>query len=109
MNFFILIFSQNCEISLFKNFLSNCVFLKNFGTYSFSIYLIHLNIIVWYNMYIRVNEPPKYFATRDENVLIIVFACYFAGFLCFTIIEKRCINFASYLCRNFVDTVEIPN
>ena len=85
--FFMLIGHPNCLTNIFAE--SNI--LKNFGRYSFGIYLLHPAFSI-----IRVYYKPR---TGIESLMVIFVFSYFGGVFFFYFIENHLINLAYKVCK----------
>ena len=83
-------FSKNLLVNFFE-----IKILRNFGKFSFGIYLFHPSAIYLVSIlepYFRIINFRNFF-----TILSILFS-YFGGFLFYHLIEKHLVYFANYLC-----------
>lgn len=78
--------------NMISKFFSSNQFLKNFGRYSYSFYLIHGGI----GNFFRYSCLYKY---QFEFILICIVADYYASMLLFNLIENNLIKLANYVCE----------
>jgi peptidoglycan/LPS O-acetylase OafA/YrhL len=95
LNFFLMMLNSDSACSL-KKLLINNHFLKNFGTYSFNIYLFHPTIINTYKKY-------RFAHTGDGELFIVVVLSYFFGYVVFISMEKPLIRIANNICKKYID------
>ena len=95
LNFFLMMLNTDAVCFLKKLLIKN-EFLKNFGAYSFNIYLIHPTIILVYKNMLSIG-------TKDEEMLIIIMLSYFFGYVVFVIIEKPLMSIANKICKKYID------
>ncbi len=96
VNFFLMMLNSDSVCSL-KKLLINNHFLKNFGTYSFNIYLFHPTIINGYKKHRFAQR------TGDGELFIVVMLSYFFGYVVFICIEKPLIRIANNVCKKYID------
>ena len=95
LNFFLMMLNTDAVCFLKKLLIKN-EFLKNFGAYSFNIYLIHPTIILVYKNMLSIG-------TKDEEMLIITMLSYLFGYVVFVIIEKPLMSIANKICKKYID------
>ena len=91
---FLLMMPNRDSVCSLKELLINNHFLKNFGAYSFNIYLFHPTIINGYKKH-RFAQT-----TGDGELFIVVMLSYFFGFVVFMSMEKPLIKIADNICKN---------
>jgi len=96
LNFFLMMLNSDSVCSL-KKLLINNHFLKNFGAYSYNIYLFHPTII---NAYNKSNFLKT---TGDGELLIVVMLSYFFGYGVFMSMEKQLTRIANNICKKYID------
>jgi peptidoglycan/LPS O-acetylase OafA/YrhL len=96
LNFLLMMLNSDSVCSL-KKLLINNHFLKNFGAYSFNIYLFHPTIIDVY----RENRFLQ--ATSDGELFIVVILSYCFGYVVFMSMEKPLIRIANNICKKYID------
>ncbi len=96
LNFFLMMLNSDSVCSL-KRLLINNHFLKNFGAYSFNIYLFHPTIINTYKK-IRLTQTKS-----DGELFIVVMLSYYFGYMVFMSIEKPLIRIANNICKKYID------
>jgi len=96
LNFLLMMLNSDSACSL-KKLLINNHFLKNFGAYSFNIYLFHPTIIDVY----RENRFLQ--STSDGELFIIVMLSYYFGYVVFMSMEKPLIRIANNICKKYID------
>lgn len=89
--FFFLVGEPN---SLTRMFASSSI-LKNFGKYSFGIYLIH-------SMFIPIVKENYFPRTDFERLLAVTVMAYLSGVIWFHVVENPLINLANRVCK-FID------
>ncbi len=90
---FLLMMPNRDSVCSLKELLINNHFLKNFGAYSFNIYLFHPTISGAY----KTNRFSR--ATGDGEWFIVVILSYFLGYVVFMSLERPLIRIADNICK----------